>query len=84
MARTRASSREARRAYGLQFHLEASAQLARTWLEVPAYAAEATQALGPAARAVLAGDLGALDRTTPLARELFGRWIERALSVASA
>jgi len=33
---------------------------------------------------VLAGDLGALDRTTPLARELFGRWIERALSVASA
>jgi GMP synthase-like glutamine amidotransferase len=64
------------RAYGLQFHLEASAELAATWLEVPGYAAEARRELGSGALARLAGSLHELDGAPPLARALFGRWIE--------
>jgi GMP synthase (glutamine-hydrolysing) len=69
-----------RRAYGLQFHLEASAELAGSWLDVPAYAAELTDRLGPAALAQLAARLHELADATPLARQLFGRWIERVVS----
>jgi GMP synthase-like glutamine amidotransferase len=67
------------RAYGLQFHLEASAELAAMWLEVPEYAAELTRTLGPEGVTALAGELRELGGAPPLARELFGRWIERAV-----
>ena len=65
-----------RRAYGLQFHLEASVQLAAAWLENPAYAAEVRNALGPSGLASIAGELHELEGTASLARVLFGRWIE--------
>jgi GMP synthase-like glutamine amidotransferase len=68
-----------RRAYGLQFHLEASSELARTWLDVPAYVEELADALGVGGLEAFAQDVRALDETTPLARELFGRWIDRVV-----
>ena len=73
-----------RRAYGLQFHLEASAELAATWLEVPDYAAEAKRELGSQALERLAGTLYELGGAPPLARELFGRWIEHVVRPARA
>ena len=70
------------RAYGLQFHLEVSPELAAEWGEVPAYSASLEAIKGP----------GALDRlvnevtehaaaTLPLARDLFGRWLEHVVRV---
>jgi GMP synthase (glutamine-hydrolysing) len=70
------------RAYGLQFHLEVSPELATEWGEVPAYSASLEAIRGP----------GALDRlvdevndhahaTVPLARDLFGRWLEHVVRV---
>ena len=70
------------RAYGLQFHLEVSPELAAEWGEVPAYSASLETIKGP----------GALDRlvvevtehaeaTLPLARDLFGRWLEHVVRV---
>jgi GMP synthase (glutamine-hydrolysing) len=70
------------RAYGLQFHLEVTAELAGEWGEVPAYA-QSLEKLR---------DAGALDRlvdevrahakaTIPLARRVFGRWLERVARV---
>jgi GMP synthase (glutamine-hydrolysing) len=67
------------RAYGLQFHLEASAQLAAMWLEIPAYAEELARTLGPDAPRELAGELHELGGAPPLARALFGRWIEHVV-----
>jgi GMP synthase (glutamine-hydrolysing) len=72
-----------RRAYGLQFHLEASAELASTWLEVPAYAEEIAHVLGPGALEELAGRLEELHDAPALARELFASWIENVVSVAA-
>jgi GMP synthase-like glutamine amidotransferase len=69
-----------RRAYGLQFHLEVSSELAASWLEVPSYAAELTRTLGAPAPDALAEQLHELDETTPLARRMFGRWIERCVA----
>src|ERR1700756_5301375 len=48
------------RAYGLQFHLEASPELARSWLDVPEYAAELGEVHGAGAVEALAAELPAL------------------------
>jgi GMP synthase (glutamine-hydrolysing) len=69
-----------RRAYGLQFHLEVSAELAATWLEVPSYAAELTRARGPEGRDALSDRLHELDDATALARRLFGRFIDKVVA----
>jgi GMP synthase (glutamine-hydrolysing) len=66
-----------RRAYGLQFHLEVSAALAEEWGAVPAYADSLERILGPGALTRLVDEVKAHAETTlPLARKLFGRWIE--------
>jgi GMP synthase (glutamine-hydrolysing) len=72
------------RAYGLQFHLEASSELAASWLEVPEYAREVAEVHGHGALAALAGEVRELDAATALARELFGRWIDRVVGLPSA
>ncbi len=64
------------RAYALQFHLEVSTELAESWLELPAYAHELAQARGSSALAALRAELHALQAIVPLARDLFGRWID--------
>jgi GMP synthase (glutamine-hydrolysing) len=69
-----------RRAYGLQFHLEVSPQLAAAWLSDPGYAREVTHARGAAGLGELARELPKLDAVTPVARLLFGRWIERVVA----
>ena len=65
------------RSYGLQFHLEVTPELAREWGEIPAYAESLEATLGPGAlERLLAGVEEDADVTLPLARRLFGRWLE--------
>jgi GMP synthase (glutamine-hydrolysing) len=65
------------RAYGLQFHLEVSRELAAEWGDVPAYAASLEAIKGPGALNRLIDEVGEHSGATlPLARELFGRWLE--------
>jgi len=66
-----------RRSYGLQFHLEVSPELAEEWGSVPAYAQSLESTLGPGALdRLLAGVEEHADVTLPLARRLFGSWLE--------
>ena len=51
-----------RAAYGVQFHLELSREMAAEWAGVPAYAEALTQVLGPGAETALVDELGADDR----------------------
>jgi GMP synthase (glutamine-hydrolysing) len=83
LASSRAYTHQAfvwRRAYGLQFHLEASSELARSWLEVPEYAAELVDTLGADGARAFERDARSLDQMTPLARELFARWLDRVVA----
>ena len=65
------------RSYGLQFHLEVSLDLATEWGEVPAYAESLESTLGPGALDQLLAEVADHEPTTvPLARSLFGRWLE--------
>jgi GMP synthase (glutamine-hydrolysing) len=71
-----------KRAYGLQFHLEVSPALAAEWGEVPAYAASLEAIKGPGALLRLVTDVKKhANETLPLARELFGRWLELVVRV---
>jgi GMP synthase (glutamine-hydrolysing) len=63
------------RAYGLQFHLEVSVALVKSWLRLPNYAAELAAAQGSDAVGRLTAELHALDRIAPTARALFGRFL---------
>ena len=68
-------------AYGVQFHLEVSAEMAREWAEVPSYAEALERVLGPGA----AGDmLAELERRAEdvrtYGRLVFERWLENACS----
>ena len=70
------------RSYGLQFHIEVSPELATEWGEVPAYAQSLEATLGPGALdRLLAGVEEHAGVTLPLARSLFGNWLERVVSV---
>ena len=74
-----------RNAYGLQFHLEVTAELASEWGGVPAYADSLKRTLGPGALPGFLAEVGAgADATIPLARSLFGRWLEHAVRVPGA
>jgi GMP synthase (glutamine-hydrolysing) len=74
-----------KRAYGLQFHLEVSPELADAWGEVPAYADSLEAILGPGALERLVGEVEANAQTTvPLARAIFGRWLEHVVGVPAA
>jgi GMP synthase-like glutamine amidotransferase len=65
------------RSYALQFHLEVTPQLAREWGKVPAYAESLEATLGPGAlERLIAGVEENAKATLPLARSLFGRWLE--------
>jgi GMP synthase (glutamine-hydrolysing) len=68
------------RAYALQFHLEVTPALARDWLEVPAYLESLERVMGPGAGAHLLDELARTSAgAIPLARELFGRWLDRVV-----
>lgn len=68
------------RSYGLQFHVEVSLELATEWGEVPAYASSLEATLGPGAlERLLAGVEDHAAVMLPLARRLFGGWLERVV-----
>ena len=68
------------RSYGLQFHNEVSLELASEWAGVPAYAQSLEATLGPGALDSLLADVADHeDVTVPLARGLFGRWLEHVV-----
>lgn len=70
------------RGYGLQFHLEVPPRLAEDWAEVPAYARSLEELMGPNALPRLLKELGAhAGETLPLARRLFGRWLEDVVGI---
>jgi GMP synthase-like glutamine amidotransferase len=70
------------RAYALQFHLEVSRERAAEWGGVPAYAASLEAIQGPGALDRLVEEVGEREaQTVPLARELFGRWLELVVRV---
>ena len=73
------------RSYGLQFHIEVSLELATEWGEVPAYAQSLEATLGPGALdRLLTGVEEHADVTLPLARRLFGSWLERVARLPAA
>ncbi len=69
------------RAYGVQFHLEVSAEMAREWAEVPEYVASLERTLGDeGAPAFLAEIEANAEQMRTAGRELFERWLDRVAS----
>jgi GMP synthase (glutamine-hydrolysing) len=70
------------RAYGLQFHIEIDASLARRWGDVPAYAQSLESIMGKGALPRLLEEIVAHERTmTQLARRMFAAWLERIVGL---
>jgi GMP synthase-like glutamine amidotransferase len=68
-------------AYGVQFHLEVSGEMAREWAEVPEYAASLEGTLGAeGAHAFLAAIDGNADAMRAAGRRLFERWLDRVVA----
>jgi GMP synthase (glutamine-hydrolysing) len=68
--------------YGLQFHIEVPLSLATDWGEVPAYAQSLESTLGPGALDDLLTAVAEQEAVTvPLARALFGGWLEQVVRV---
>jgi GMP synthase (glutamine-hydrolysing) len=66
-----------RAAYGLQFHLEVSTEMAAEWREVPAYAEALERMLGPGAFERLSEELaGRSGEMRVHARRIFERWLD--------
>jgi GMP synthase (glutamine-hydrolysing) len=64
-------------AYGLQFHLEVSHDMARQWLEVPEYAAALREVLGAGAEVGLIDEFAKYEgQLRQLGRLLFERWLD--------
>jgi len=73
-----------RRAYGVQFHLEVSAEMAREWAQVPEYVSSLERTLGRGgAPAFLAAIEQRADDMRAAGRVLFERWLDVA-AVAAA
>ncbi len=66
-----------RSAYGVQFHLEVSPEMAEEWASVPAYADALERELGPGSAAALVDQLAArADELLGHGRGMFERWFE--------
>ena len=66
------------RAYGVQFHLEVSAEMAREWAQVPEYVASLERTLGAeGAPAFLSEIEESADEMRSAGRALFERWLDR-------
>jgi GMP synthase-like glutamine amidotransferase len=67
-------------AYGLQFHLEVTSELAAEWMAIDDYARELETLAGPGTPQRLEDEVRAEEHASvPLARSLFGRWLERVV-----
>jgi GMP synthase-like glutamine amidotransferase len=66
-------------AYGVQFHLEVSAEMAQEWAQVPEYAAALERVLGATGAARVLDEFEQrADALAQHARGLFERWLEQA------
>lgn len=73
------------RAYGVQFHLEVSGEMAREWAKVPAYVSSLERTLGPEeGTAFLAAIEERADEMRTVGRSVFERWLDHAFSTAPA
>jgi GMP synthase-like glutamine amidotransferase len=64
-------------AYGVQFHLEVTDEMADDWAQVPEYVAAAERSLGPGGLDRLLADFrGEADAMRSDARQLFGGWMD--------
>jgi len=71
------------KAYGVQFHLEVSPEMARQWAEVPEYVAALERTLGrEEAPAFLAAIERHSDDMRAAGRGLFERWLDRVVTPA--
>jgi GMP synthase (glutamine-hydrolysing) len=69
------------RAYGVQFHLEVSAEMAREWAGVPEYAASLERTLGAdRAHSFLAAIEENAEEMRAAGRQLFERWLDRVVA----
>jgi GMP synthase-like glutamine amidotransferase len=69
------------RAYGVQFHLEVSPEMAQEWAAVPEYVASLERTLGAEhAPAFLASIAERADEMRAAGRALFERWLDRVVS----
>jgi GMP synthase (glutamine-hydrolysing) len=66
-----------RAAYGIQFHLELSREMAAEWAGVPAYAQALTEVLGPGAETALVDQVAAhAEEMRAHGRRMFERWLD--------
>ena len=73
------------RAYGVQFHLEVSGEMAREWAEVPEYVSSLARTLGAeGAPAFLAAIEERADSMRETGRALFEAWLDRVVAPAGA
>lgn len=71
------------RAYGVQFHLEASREMVQSWAEIPEYVADLERVLGPGSAPRLLGAVAArADDLRAAGRAMFERWVDRIVSRA--
>ena len=64
-------------AYGIQFHLELTREMAAEWADVPEYADALERVLGPGSANALVDQLGAhADELRAHGRQMFERWLE--------
>jgi GMP synthase (glutamine-hydrolysing) len=67
-----------RRAYGVQFHLEVSAEMAREWAEVPEYVTSLERTLGSENAVTFLAEIERrADEMRGSGRALFERWLDR-------
>jgi len=70
------------RAYGLQFHVELTSDLAAQWTEIPEYARSLAAVHGAGSADALLGDLArSLPAMGSVARTLFGNWLDAFVQV---
>jgi GMP synthase (glutamine-hydrolysing) len=72
-------------AYGVQFHLELSREMAAEWADIPEYSEALARVLGPGSATALVAELGArADELRAHGRQMFERWLELVSPVESA
>jgi len=74
-----------RQAYGVQFHLELSGEMAAEWARVPSYADALARVLGPGSATALVDELaGRAEALQTDGRRMFERWLDLFAPVEQA
>ncbi len=69
------------RAYGVQFHVEVTSEMAKEWAEVPQYAASLDRVLGPGSLPPLLDAFGVREsELREHGRAMFSRWLDVAVA----